>query len=153
MTLSLASPRRCRRSLDRKATDAENRSQCRRREQPTLSAAASFSDSVSAGRWFAVRSRELIRILGTPSSHSLLGRHPRVAFFVAPPCRIESSNNSCLLIGCASYRADRAPLNRWTSEAVGFVRPSSQGRDDAGQFERQIARKKPRRIPALPHFR
>src|SRR5262245_38269588 len=47
----------------------------------SLYAAALSSDYVSAGRWFAVCSRELIRILETPSNHPLLGRHPQHGFF------------------------------------------------------------------------
>ena len=54
-------PRRCRRSLDRKATDAENRCQCRRRERPTLSAAILFSGTVShrKDRGFFPRTRQI----------------------------------------------------------------------------------------------
>src|SRR4051794_38868248 len=78
-----------------------------------------FSYALSAGRWFAVCSRELRRFLETSSNHPLLGRHPRVAFFVAPLCR---ADRSCCYSGLDSWVGSRWGLNpdRSTTAAVGL---------------------------------
>ena len=109
-------------------TDAANRCDCRRRERPTLSAAALFSDNVSAGRWSVVRSRELIRLFRTPSNHTLSGRRPRVAFIVAPPCRADRSCRHAGLGAVGGGDGDRAPIERrpplrvWERRIAGHAR-------------------------------
>jgi hypothetical protein len=50
-----------------------------------LSAAALFSDHVSAGPWSVVRSPALMPLFRTPSNHTLSGRRPRVALIVGSP--------------------------------------------------------------------
>jgi hypothetical protein len=109
-------------------TEIGTANQCdrRRRERSRLFAAALFSDHVSAGRWSVVCSRE--RMLGTPSNHSLLGRRPRVAFIVAPPCRADRSCRHAGLGAVGGGEGDRAPIERrpplriWEQRITGDAR-------------------------------
>ena len=125
---------------------------CRRRERSRLSAAALFSDHVSAGRWSVVRSRELIRLFRTPSNHTLSGRRPRVAFIVAPPCRADRSCRHAGLGAVGGGDGDRAPIERrpplrvWERRIAGdagktqarlsvIIRSLSRGRVECGVIE------------------